>query len=128
MKLSMTADVLRRLRDKVEVGLNSGVWFTEYPEVIGDLLDEFIWTRRRSAAWKALAKRLRAKLASGVLVPPYISCEVCGATGADCADGEWQCGSESSCNSCGVDGSFDSFDHETGHTFWVLCRVYEDDE
>lgn len=59
-------------------------------------------------------------------VPPYTKCEMCGES--DCCDGEWFSGSERSCLHCGKAGELTEFIHHTGHTFWVLTAIYDEDD
>lgn len=58
-------------------------------------------------------------------VPPYSQCEMCNES--DCCEGEWYDGSELHCVHCGKLGEMTCYNHKSGHTFWVL-KGLEDDE
>jgi len=57
-------------------------------------------------------------------VPPYTQCEMCSET--DCCEGEWHDGSEFHCLHCTRLGELTSYDHKSGHTFWVLHSLEEE--
>lgn len=68
---------------------------------------------------------LNAKLREDA-VPAYTCCSMC--SEPDCCDGEWNDGSERCCLHCGELGELTSYDHKSGHTFWVLHGLEEPDE
>jgi hypothetical protein len=70
---------------------------------------------------KAENERLRA-----AQVPPYTSCAMCGDSG--CMEGEWMEGSEVECILCSKVGAATSFEHSSGHTYWVLTELYDYDD
>lgn len=59
-------------------------------------------------------------------VPPYTKCDMCGHAG--CCEGEWSHGSELRCTNCGREGHIESFDHESGHTCWILWALYDEED
>lgn len=75
-------------------------------------------------ALQPLIDRVRGLEAAAV--PPYIKCEMCGES--DCCDGKWSSGYERPCLHCGRVGELTEFIHHTGHTFWVLTAIYDEDD
>ena len=59
-------------------------------------------------------------------IPPYTSCAMCGDSG--CMEGEWMEGSEVECILCSKVGAATSFEHSSGHTYWMLTELYDYDD